>query len=93
MHLHNVRPIPDVNFTLFHPTVIPDWHTMEIFVNGEPRQMTEESSVAQLLNEMGIVQQRLAIEINREIVPRSAYAAHQLKAGDKLEMVHAVGGG
>jgi thiamine biosynthesis protein ThiS len=66
---------------------------MEIFVNGQARQMTGELSVAQLLADMGVAQQRLAVEINREIVPRSAYASQQLKNGDYLEMVQAVGGG
>ncbi len=66
---------------------------MEIFVNGESRQIQGELSVAQLLVEMGVAQQRLAIEVNHEIVPRSAYASQQLQAGDCLEMVHAVGGG
>ena len=66
---------------------------MEIFVNGKPQQIRDELNVAQLLAEMGVAQQRLAIEVNREIVPRSAYATQQLKAGDCLEMVQAVGGG
>lgn len=66
---------------------------MEIFVNGQARQMAGELSVAQLLAEMGIAQQRLAVELNREIVPRSAYDARRLKPGDCLEMIRAVGGG
>ncbi|MEO5574339.1 MAG: sulfur carrier protein ThiS [Gammaproteobacteria bacterium] len=66
---------------------------MEIFVNGQARQMAGELSVAQLLAEMGVAQQRLAVELNREIVPRSAYGAQQLKPGDCLEMIRAVGGG
>ena len=66
---------------------------MEIFVNGQARQMAGELSVAQLLAEMGIAQQRMAVELNREIVPRSAYDARRLKPGDCLEMIRAVGGG
>lgn len=66
---------------------------MEIYINGETRQMADGSSVAQLLEAMGVSQQRLAVEINREIVPRSAYAAQYLQAGDCVELIRAVGGG
>ncbi len=66
---------------------------MEIFVNGEPRQVAEQYTVAQLLDAMNLVGRRLAVEINLEIVPRSTYADHSLQPGDKLEIVHAIGGG
>ena len=66
---------------------------MEIIVNGEPRQVAEAYTVAQLLESMGLVGRRLAVEINLEIVPRSSHASHQLQPGDKVEIVHAIGGG
>jgi len=66
---------------------------MEIIVNGEPRQVAEQYTVAQLLEAMGLVGRRLAVEINLEIVPRSTHADHQLQPGDKVEIVHAIGGG
>lgn len=66
---------------------------MEIIVNGEPRQVAEKYTVAQLLEEMGLVGRRLAVEVNLEIVPRSTHADHLLQAGDKVEIVHAIGGG
>ncbi len=66
---------------------------MKIFVNGKAQELPDELSIAQLLLEMGVAHQRLAVELNREIVPRSAYGAQQLKPGDCLEMIHAVGGG
>ena len=66
---------------------------MEIIVNGEPRQVAEQYTVAQLLEEMGLVGRRLAVEVNLEIVPRSTHADHLLQAGDKVEIVHAIGGG
>ena len=66
---------------------------MEIFVNGESRQIQEPCSVQQLLDEMGLLEQRLALEINEEIVPKSRHADHYFNAGDKVEIVNAIGGG
>jgi len=66
---------------------------MEIIVNGETRQVEEGFTAAQLVEVMGLADQRVAMEVNLEIVPRSSYAAHTLQAGDRIEIVHAVGGG
>jgi len=66
---------------------------MEIFVNGAAQQIPDTLSVAELLRRMELAEQRLAVELNREIVPRSRYAAQPLHAGDRIEIVRAVGGG
>ncbi len=66
---------------------------MEIIVNGEPRQVEDGCTAAQLVEAMGLAGQRVAMEVNLEIVPRSSYAVHALQAGDRIEIVHAVGGG
>ncbi len=66
---------------------------MEVLVNGEPRQLAESATVAQLLDELALVGKRLAVEVNQEIVPRSLHASHRLRAGDRIEIVHAIGGG
>lgn len=66
---------------------------MEIFVNGEARQVAEGHSIAQLVEELGLRGQRIAVEINLEIVPRSSHAEHMLSAGDRVEIVRAIGGG
>ncbi|MCU7836707.1 MAG: sulfur carrier protein ThiS [gamma proteobacterium symbiont of Taylorina sp.] len=66
---------------------------MEIFVNGEPRQVQDLYSVLQLLEEMDLLGKRLALEINEEIVPKSRHAEHLISAGDKVEIVNAIGGG
>ncbi|MDX2506986.1 MAG: sulfur carrier protein ThiS [Gammaproteobacteria bacterium] len=66
---------------------------MEIFVNGDSRQVQEPCSVQQLLDAMGLLGQRLALEINEEIVPKSRHAEHYFKEGDKVEIVNAIGGG
>ena len=66
---------------------------MELEVNGEMTQLAEGASLHDLVIKLDIVGQRIAIEVNQEIVPRSQHALHQLNAGDKVEVVHAIGGG
>lgn len=66
---------------------------MDIIVNGEPRQVADGMTAAQLVEAMGLAGQRVAMEVNLEIVPRSTYPEHRLQAGDRVEIVHAVGGG
>lgn len=64
-----------------------------IIVNGEPRDLSASTSVAGLLAELGLDARKVAVERNAAIVPRSAYAATMLAAGDRLEIVHFIGGG
>jgi sulfur carrier protein len=64
-----------------------------VSINGATRQLPDPTSVAALLEEMGLTGKRIALERNGEIVPRSLFAAQQLADGDKLEVVVAVGGG
>ena len=66
---------------------------MEVTLNGEPTTLPAQMSVQQLLEQQGLVEKRLAIEINMEIVPRSEFLAHYLHEGDEVEIVHAIGGG
>ncbi len=66
---------------------------MEIYLNGEAREVPEGCSAAQLLETLGLAGRRVAMEVNREIVPRSEHAAYLLQPGDKVEVVHAIGGG
>ncbi len=66
---------------------------MEIFVNGERREVPDGTTAAALLEMLGLAGRRLAIEVNREIVPRSRHAEHRLRPGDRVEIVHAIGGG
>ncbi len=65
---------------------------MQIILNGEARTF-EAQSVLALLQELGYVGKRIAVELNGEIVPKSLHADTALKAGDQLEIVVAVGGG
>ncbi len=66
---------------------------MEIFVNGAARQVPDHYTAAELIETLGLAGKRVAMEVNREIVPRSDYAAHRLQPADKVEVVHAIGGG
>ena len=66
---------------------------MQIIVNGEQREVPDGLTAAQLVDDMGISGGRIAMEVNLEIVPRSTYAEYRFNSGDKVEVVHAVGGG
>lgn len=66
---------------------------MKIEVNGEPREIAEGSSVRALLDELGLTQPHVAVELNLEVVPRAQHAATELREGDRLEVVTLVGGG
>jgi sulfur carrier protein len=66
---------------------------IELEVNGEVTQLNEGASLHDLVIKLDIVGQRIAIEVNQEIVPRSQHALYQLNAGDKVEVVRAIGGG
>jgi sulfur carrier protein len=62
-------------------------------LNGAIHSLPEPSKVADLIEQLGLTGQRLAIEINGDIVPRSQHATLELKDGDKVEVVRAIGGG
>jgi sulfur carrier protein len=66
---------------------------MKILLNGSPHECPDDTTLARLLAENGYAGRRVAVEINRDIVPRSAHDATALKPGDQVEIVHAMGGG
>jgi thiamine biosynthesis protein ThiS len=66
---------------------------MEIMVNGELREVAEGATVAKLLAELGLAKQFVAVELNRQVIPRARHAECPLNAGDTLEIVTLVGGG
>ena len=65
---------------------------MTITLNGSPRA-TAAPDLAALIAELGMKPDRVAVELNLEIVPRAVWPATPLKDGDRLEIVHFVGGG
>ena len=65
---------------------------MDIVINGQARQVAA-TTVLELLQAQGLADRRVAVEVNGEIVPRSRHGEHALAAGDRVEIVHALGGG
>ena len=66
---------------------------MRIHVNGQLRECGAELTVSTLLADLGLTERRVAVEVNREIVPRSAHASRRLRDEDRVEIVVAIGGG
>jgi thiamine biosynthesis protein ThiS len=66
---------------------------MILHLNGEPRNFPDGLTVAALVSHLGMKPDRVAVELNLAIVPRARWEATTLKDGDKLEVVHFVGGG
>jgi len=67
---------------------------IEIVMNGERRAIPEQSTVHSLLEDLGVAnRQGTAVAVNMEVVPRQAHTATVLQAGDRVEIVQAVGGG
>jgi len=66
---------------------------VQIQVNGKTMDIAEGTTVKALLESLGIPQQGTAVELNREIVPRSQHEKTPLKEGDRVEIVRMVGGG
>ena len=66
---------------------------MDIQLNGEPREIPGQATLATLLEHEGLAERRVAVEVNGEIVPRGRHATHVLQPGDTVEIVHALGGG
>ncbi len=67
--------------------------SVEITVNGELRSVAADSTIADLLTELGLAGTPCAVEVNRALVPRAEHAATRLEADDALELVTFVGGG
>lgn len=66
---------------------------LNIILNGEEHEVLEGTTVSGLVEQLGLSGKRLAVEHNEAIVPRSAHATTALCAGDRVEIVHAIGGG
>ena len=66
---------------------------MHIHLNGEPRALDSGTTLDSLLDAEGLGRRRVAVEVNGEIVPRGRHGEHHLHDGDRVEIVHALGGG
>jgi sulfur carrier protein len=67
--------------------------SIELVINGKTRTVAQGTTVAALIAELGLGDRRVAVERNREVVPRAQHATTVLAAGDHLELVTFVGGG
>lgn len=66
---------------------------MTLTINGEPRSLPDVPDLAALIASLGMKPDRVAVELNLNIVPRAQWSATPLQDGDRLEIVHFVGGG
>jgi sulfur carrier protein len=66
---------------------------MKLWVNGEERSIEAAANVAALVSALGLDGRKVAVERNLEIVPRSIYEKTALAEGDRIEIVHFIGGG
>jgi len=66
---------------------------MNIILNGQNKQIEQNTSVKQLLIELDLANKRLAVEVNQEIIPRCDFEKFNLNESDKVEIVQAIGGG
>ena len=66
---------------------------IQLIVNGEAMSLPAQTTVDQLLDMLELPHRRVAVEINRDIIPKSEHREHQLQADDQVEIVHAMGGG
>ena len=66
---------------------------MKLTINGETREIARAMSIAELVVHLGLTEGPVAVELNREIVPRAEHSKKNVTDGDVLEIVHMVGGG
>ena len=66
---------------------------MQIQLNGEPKTLEKSTTIAEMVTELALDSRKIAIERNREIVPKSAYATTSLSPADEIEIVAFIGGG
>ncbi len=66
---------------------------MQIQVNGDNLELRDGALISDLIEQLGLTGKRIAVELNMEIIPRSEHGTTCLRAGDQLEVVHAIGGG
>jgi sulfur carrier protein len=66
---------------------------MQIVLNGDSIEAVDGCTVEMLLQQLGISRERVAVELNADIIPKAGYEKQLLSDGDKIEIVHFVGGG
>ncbi len=66
---------------------------MQITVNGEKKEISSEVNLLELLKHFSLPERRIAVELNKEVVPKKAWENTKVVEGDELEVIHFVGGG
>jgi len=66
---------------------------MQILLNGQEKIITAPCSIQDLIKQLDLQNRRIAVEVNLTLIPRSRFAEHLLADNDKVEIVHAIGGG
>lgn len=66
---------------------------MQVQINGEAREVADALKLSELVDELSLAPERVAIELNKKVVRRSQWAETMLADGDRIEIVHFVGGG
>ncbi|HEX8190321.1 MAG TPA: sulfur carrier protein ThiS [Pyrinomonadaceae bacterium] len=66
---------------------------MRVELNGEPKELAEGTTLLSLIEQLSLAPERVAVELNRDVVRRADWPATPLSEGDRVEVVHFVGGG
>ncbi len=66
---------------------------MQVTINGDNHSLNDGTSLAELLLQLDLAEKRIAVEINESIVPKSLHGATVIEADDRIEIIHAIGGG
>ena len=66
---------------------------MRVELNGEPQELDEGATLSTLIEQLALAPERVAVELNRDVVRRADWPATRLSDGDRVEIVHFVGGG
>ena len=77
----------------FGPSAREHSDSMTVHVNGASKKLPDGATVTRLIESLSLGATRVAVEVNKELVVRKAWAAHVLKDGDRVEVVTFVGGG
>lgn len=88
-----MSPSADREQPIADETVRPDRPDLEVTVNGEPCRLPAGCTVRALLGVLALDGKRIAVAVNRDVVPRSAFDTHRIEADDRIEILEAVGGG
>ena len=66
---------------------------MQVYINGEPKELADNASLAEVISHLDFPVTRIAVELNRSVIRRANWETTIVQEGDRLEIVHFVGGG